>query len=67
LDKKTPTEKQVAKKYGLTKAQMATIMKDATKHEKEHTSKTGVAKEIALDHLKDDPKYYKKLAKVEKP
>jgi hypothetical protein len=33
--------------------------------EKEHTGSKVLAKEIALDHLKEDPKYYSKLKKME--
>jgi len=36
-----------------------------TKEEMEHTSDESIAKEIALDHLFEDPKYYSKLASVE--
>lgn len=36
------------------------------KHEKEHTSDAATAKEIARDHLAEDPKYYIKLKKIEK-
>jgi hypothetical protein len=34
------------------------------KTEKEHASDENVAREIATDHLKEDRKYYEKLAKV---
>jgi len=33
--------------------------------EMEHTSDPNIAKEIAIDHLKEDPKYYDKLATIE--
>jgi hypothetical protein len=33
--------------------------------EKEHTTDSEVAKQIALDHLKEKPNYYAKLRKVE--
>lgn len=33
--------------------------------EKEHTKSTLIAKLIAKDHLKEDPKYYTKLRKME--
>ena len=36
------------------------------KHEMEHTKDRGIAKEIAKDHLSEDPNYYKKLKKIEK-
>jgi len=36
-----------------------------TEVEKEHTKDPKVAQEIAMDHLKEDPDYYKKLKKME--
>lgn len=36
------------------------------KVELEHTSSREIAKEIAKDHLYEDPKYYDKLEKIEK-
>jgi len=36
------------------------------KVEREHTSNKKIAREIAMDHLKEDPKYYTKLKKIEK-
>ena len=36
-------------------------LKEGIKVEKEHTDKPCVAKKIALDHLKEDKKYYTKL------
>jgi hypothetical protein len=38
-----------------------------TKVEMEHTTSKRKATEIAMDHLVEDPKYYIKLAKMEKP
>ena len=35
--------------------------------ELEHTSNLKIAREIAMDHLREDPLYYKKLRKIEKP
>lgn len=40
-------------------------LKVGIKHELEHTDKSDVAKEIAMDHLAEDPNYYDKLKKVE--
>jgi hypothetical protein len=34
-------------------------------HELEHTKNIEIAREIAMDHLAEDPKYYDKLEKVE--
>lgn len=41
-------------------------LKAGMKVESEHTSDKGIAQEIAMDHLTEDPKYYKKLKEVEK-
>ena len=41
-------------------------LKKGMKHESEHTKNKAIEKEIAKDHLAEDPKYYKKLEKVEK-
>lgn len=35
--------------------------------EREHTNDINVAKQIALDHLYEDPNYYSKLSKIETP
>lgn len=37
-----------------------------TQHEHEHTDNDQVAKEIAKDHLSEDPDYYKKVEAIEK-
>jgi hypothetical protein len=39
---------------------------EGQKHEREHTSNDQVAKEIAKDHLHEDPAYYKKVKMIEK-
>jgi len=36
------------------------------KVELEHTDSDAIAKEVAADHLTEDPKYYDKLEKMEK-
>lgn len=41
-------------------------LKEGTKHEREHTKKKKVAKEIAKDHLTEDEDYYKRLEAIEK-
>lgn len=41
-------------------------LKKGIKVELEHTDDYQMAKEIAMDHLTEDPKYYDKLAKIEK-
>lgn len=39
---------------------------EGAKHEMEHTKDLKLAREIAMDHLVEDPHYYQKLKKVEK-
>lgn len=39
---------------------------EGTKHEHEHTSNDQAAKEIAKDHLSEDPHYYEKVKEIEK-
>jgi hypothetical protein len=41
-------------------------LKIGIKVEMEHTKDPDIAKEIAKDHLSEDPNYYKKLKKIEK-
>lgn len=63
------TISQVAKKHSLNTPQKVSFLKkeleNGVKVEMEHTDDEKVAKEIALDHLLEDPKYYQKLKKVE--
>jgi len=40
-------------------------LRKGTAVEMEHTSDPDIAREIAMDHLTEDPAYYKKLAKME--
>lgn len=41
-------------------------LRRGTKVEMEHTTDPKIAQEIAMDHLVEDPKYYSKLARMEK-
>jgi hypothetical protein len=41
-------------------------LKNGIEVESEHTKDRKIAKEIAKDHLSEDPNYYKKLKKIEK-
>lgn len=66
LDVKTPTLEDIAKKHKVDMSYLRGQLASGIKVEKEHTSKRKVAKEIALDHLGEDPKYYEKLKKIEK-
>lgn len=41
-------------------------LKEGIKHEREHTKKKQIAKEIAKDHLTEDKDYYERLEAIEK-
>ena len=56
----------IAKKHNVSIGELTDEFKKGYTVEREHTSDTNVAKEIALDHLFEDPKYYTKLASIEK-
>jgi hypothetical protein len=55
----------IAEKHGMSVDMMVAEFKKGIAVEMEHTTDRQVAKEITLDHLFEDPKYYDKLAKVE--
>lgn len=65
LDVPTKTPEQLAKKHGVSVATIEAALKQGVKIEHEHTSDDATAREIALDHLGEDPKYYTKLKAVE--
>lgn len=56
----------IAKKHDVSVDIMVAEFKKGISVEMEHTTDREVAKEIALDHLFEDPKYYTKLSSVEK-
>jgi Protein of unknown function (DUF5661) len=63
---KTLTAKQIADKWKLPLAVVAKKIAAGVKVEKEHTTSTRQANEIARDHLGERPDYYDKLHKMEK-
>jgi hypothetical protein len=65
LDKPTSTVEELANKHSVPVSYIRAQLKRGIAVEHEHTKKTNLATEIALDHLGEDPDYYKKLAKVE--
>lgn len=65
LNKPTLTVAEIAEKHGVDRMQIAKQLDKGVKVELEHTKDKSVAREIALDHLAEDPKYYDKLASVE--
>lgn len=65
LDKPTPTIRQVAQKHGVSFTDIMDQLVKGVNVELEHTNDEKVAREIALDHLGEDPEYYTKLASLE--
>ena len=59
------TLNDIAKKHNISVDTIVKDLKKGMKVEMEHTTDVNVAKEIAFDHLYEDPKYYDKLAKME--
>lgn len=65
LNAPTPTVEDLAKKYNVPESKVKAQLSRGVKVEKEHTSNTKEATEIALDHLGEDLHYYTKLAKAQ--
>lgn len=59
------TLEQLAKKHNYKVESLKKQLEMGIKVEMEHTNDKEKAKEIAMDHLYEDPSYYKKLKKVE--
>ncbi len=57
--------KDICKKHNVKFDDLKSEFKKGVKVELEHTKNIEVAKEIAKDHLVEDPKYYSKLQKME--
>ncbi len=55
----------IAKKHKIDIESLKTQLSKGIKVEMEHTDNKQTAKEIAMDHLYEDPKYYTKLKKIE--
>ena len=62
---KNKTLDDIATKHGVKTDELKTQLEKGIKVESEHTTDKAVAKEIAMDHLFEDPKYYDKLSKIE--
>jgi hypothetical protein len=63
--KHTPTVEQLVIKYKVPKRDILIQLEKGIKVELEHTNERSIAREIALDHIGEDPHYYNKLAKAE--
>jgi len=64
LDKPTPSEKTISKKFGVSKPKVDKLVDKGAEEESEHTSDKKTAKEIAKDHIGERPDYYDKLKSV---
>ena len=60
--KKTLTEKEIAEKHDVDIEDIKKEISIGTKIEMEHTEDKKEARKIAMDHVKEDPKYYDKLS-----
>ncbi|NBO36579.1 hypothetical protein EBU91_03455 [bacterium] len=60
------TLEDIAKKHNVGLEVLKKELESGISIEKEHTSEESTAKKIAMDHLFEDPKYYTKLAEMEK-
>ena len=54
----------LCKKHNTSLEELTAELHKGIKVEKEHTDSDSMAKEIAMDHLTEDPKYYTKIAKA---
>jgi len=65
LDKPTFGVRELVKMHNVSLDHILTQLIQGINVETEHTSNEDLAREIALDHLKEDPNYYSKLKKAE--
>ena len=65
LNVKTASPQALAKKHNVSLDVIKKQLAKGVKVEKEHTTDTAVATEIALDHIKEFVDYYDRLAKAE--
>lgn len=66
LDRKTLTAQQLAALHKLPIEKINAEIAKGEKVEMEHTKEKKTANQIARDHIKEDPRYYEKLKKMEK-
>jgi len=62
---KTPEPDELAKSHDVPVKDIESQLKKGIEVEKEHTTDSKKAREIALDHIKEKPDYYDELEKVE--
>jgi transposase-like protein len=59
------TVSDIARKHGISAAAAEAAIRRGTRIEKEHTTNAAVAREIAKDHVYENPRYYDMIAKIE--
>jgi hypothetical protein len=64
LNRKPPTDVQIAQKKHLPKSKIDKELEKGTKDETEHTTKKNVAQYIARMHVGQHPDYYERLNKA---
>ena len=65
LNKRTPSVRELAKKYATDPSEIYRRVNRGVKVEFEHTNDIEVATEIAMDHLSEKLDYYTRLSKIE--
>lgn len=66
LNRPTSSPETLAKKHNVSIDHIHSQLQRGIETELEHTKHEDVAREIALDHIGEDPNYYTKLTKMEK-
>jgi hypothetical protein len=66
LDKPTPSVKELADMHNVSTGHILKQLEMGIEAEYEHTSDFKIAKEIALDHIAEDPNYYDHLKFIER-
>lgn len=60
------SQQSIADHHGVSVRLIKRQMRKGIDVEMEHTNDPEIAREIAMDHLMEDPAYYDKLEKIEK-
>lgn len=59
------TVADIARKHGMSVTKIESAIRRGTRLEKEHTTNPAIAREIAKDHIYENPRYYEVLARKE--
>ena len=59
------TVADIARKHGMPVTRVESAIRRGTRIEKEHTNDPAIAREIAKDHIYENPRYYEVLARIE--